>query len=618
MGSSHVASSSAGVPRRCLRAVDYNPPYFLPHVARLLPPTLLPVLPSTRFNLPLPSPPPLLQHTMALQHPLAGLLSRAAAAATVTAVAASVGQSGSGSGPKDYSPPGFDPMEAVNFHPLEIAVTCFVTLIVLLVGAVVFYVWWHRNWTPFKAKQINLIIAMYIGTLLFSYGSLFANRVLPIPPDFGGCVYVIYWMQLYFGMFLMLGAFMVRIWRLYLIFLRRKSISMFTLYLPFGLVMLAGFITGVIISALHLMDPVNFGGINLCYINDLAFYPLFGVILVVLVALAVISFRTRKISHRYFGEYKTLVIQMGLVFLVFFAGLIFVIFGAQYHLWGRVVLAILSPSLMMLTNLVQYANVVYHHMTGRDAYLEKFHTSLRPTAASSSGAGTSFSTSNTSLVPTAPLAGGTVESQSSSALAPAEDTPATERLPRQSTSSLMDTTASGSDLFLTHSSSGTSGGSPDVGPADKEDCHGGHRPSGPSDGDVAMVKDTATAGPAAPVPGGHRPLSILPTRIADDTEADEGFEMGPIGGAGASTTSPSASSNTSRRTDDPEADMFLAEIPRSPLPPQPQGGYVSQPEGLSTFSLAEGAWQPLPAPPSSSGSSLPLPSADSPLSPPHE
>ncbi|KCV72934.1 hypothetical protein H696_00497 [Fonticula alba] len=259
----------------------------------------------------------------------------------------------------------------------------FFTLILSFVSFV--YIWFNRNWLPFKARQPAVVGGMIIGGINFFVGVCTVYKFIPCFWPWW-CIFY-YWLMVPFGLGLFLAMFFFRMWRLFLIF-KKIKMTFWTLYGVTFLFYLPHLIDAIILTSMNMIRlfPVAGSIKTLVCINVKPFHVWINLTVFIwsFLGLAGLMFINRKLPPKHFNEYRRTLFQLS-IFAVLFASYI-AISSHRYHTmpggyWGIV----LPWASVMIFYWPIVGIPLYHHIFNREEYLVRFAAHFEFAFDSSSG-----------------------------------------------------------------------------------------------------------------------------------------------------------------------------------------------------------------------------------------
>ncbi|KAI9596226.1 hypothetical protein BDF19DRAFT_438530 [Syncephalis fuscata] len=259
--------------------------------------------------------------------------------------------------------------EQVSFIVCVISITIYGTGILALLVA--FY---HRKYPLLKAKHLPLLALSHFGAILWNVGFLHASNFLILPARWELCGLWDIWIQWVFGVMLLSGVLILRLYSLYRVFVQRKSVTVKELvivsiyyYLP--IVLCAVFFT-IMPKVGSWYNPVT----KKCQVNAIYQGTAFGIVSLALIGLGWLTYNLRGI-RRSFNEFKELRIGFFLVLLVFSVNAILVMTHLSQSMLNRCILAVFNVLAGNLYFWLTLGRPLYGCLFQRQQYLDKFlHT----------------------------------------------------------------------------------------------------------------------------------------------------------------------------------------------------------------------------------------------------
>lgn len=255
------------------------------------------------------------------------------------------------------------------------------------------YILYHRNYLPFKIKQIHLVTISTFSGCCWWFGASAATRVFPQidTPFFLVCSLWSVWAQAVFGVFLLISALLLRYLKLYIIIKRKGRVPLMKSVLLFMAFWTPAVILGIVLTAFGVDGPIIMDGVKICYFESSPFYGIMALLAIYLVLFFFFAISLRKPKQKYLEEYQETSWSV-LVFVVgYIAYLLLQEYNLQYYTYGRIIQTLIVVGItqfqLYITVGVQVYNCFFHHKE----YEERFKTKVAAFShtASDSGNGTS-------------------------------------------------------------------------------------------------------------------------------------------------------------------------------------------------------------------------------------
>jgi hypothetical protein len=177
----------------------------------------------------------------------------------------------------------------MNIPPSSIRfIVCVTSAVVYGIGLLALLIAFCNHKYPLlKAKHLPLLTISHIGAISWNIGFLHASEFLVLPPSWELCALWDVWVQWVFGVMLLSGVLILRLYSLYRVFVQRKSAATREL----GIIS-AYYYTPIIICAIVFTILPRFGSwynptLRKCKISSIYHGTAFGIVLLALLGLGV-------------------------------------------------------------------------------------------------------------------------------------------------------------------------------------------------------------------------------------------------------------------------------------------------------------------------------------------
>jgi len=216
--------------------------------------------------------------------------------------------------------------------PAEIVIITFWAFFLLLQIVATGYLLVHRNYGPFKAKQIDLIVLSVISECFWFVGALQAIKFLPQEGIWALCSLWSLWFNTTFGLFLWGGILLLRFVKIFLYEQRKfwpnwqMNLLLFTFWSP-------SIVLSVVGTAI---SDLIFSTDNACILNNSFFAALFVYAAGYIICYIVFMILLRKVKHRALNEYKGTVASVVVLVIGFFIfGVLTALNLNDEYVWAR-------------------------------------------------------------------------------------------------------------------------------------------------------------------------------------------------------------------------------------------------------------------------------------------
>jgi len=199
------------------------------------------------------------------------------------------------------------------------------------------FVFINREYSPFKAKQVPVIVVKCIAGVLWYPGLLQALK-FSTEGAFSICILWSIWSNVVLGLFLWLDCLAFRFWRLFYIYKLKKDPRTRKIYLFIPIFWLPIIILAIFGSGFNVFDNST----NMCIMYNSFLIALIIVAFLEILFIIVIAVLLRDIPHKAFNEYKTTIIISVISLFIFLSYNALLFLEKTSEIWGR----ILALSLM--------------------------------------------------------------------------------------------------------------------------------------------------------------------------------------------------------------------------------------------------------------------------------
>eukprot|EP00824_Muranothrix_gubernata_P022451 TRINITY_DN5434_c0_g1_i1.p1 TRINITY_DN5434_c0_g1~~TRINITY_DN5434_c0_g1_i1.p1 ORF type:complete len:495 (+),score=88.68 TRINITY_DN5434_c0_g1_i1:85-1485(+) len=260
-------------------------------------------------------------------------------------------------------------------HPADYFVAAVAALCAIIVFIVDVYVAVHRHYPGLRARSADLLIVTSISGVVWFASSLVANNHFsrPVGTIWAWCTVWTFWCVNLFGMLLWLNCIVIRLNKLYYIFImgqlppRFVLVQLLVLMAPqFVFVLLVHIFSG---RKLHDEDDI-------CEIDNPVVMVLFGIVILTYFGTALfLGIRLREIREE-FNEYGELIIAASLGLALGILVFCFAISDFNHLVAGRVIQTLFTIILVMYTFYVTTVFPAFKCFQGDPAYEKMFKKNM--------------------------------------------------------------------------------------------------------------------------------------------------------------------------------------------------------------------------------------------------